>query len=103
MINKQKSIDFCKYIVETYNNKDRRIDFLIGDDFIKFFFYFNSQKTFCNAHILDELNSGLKAYDLSLMSEFYMNLNAVRHDQHDMCWTFFSYNLLGNYYVERYF
>ena len=88
MINKSKSIDFCTYIVDAYQNKDRQIDFLIGDEFIKIFFYFNSKKTFCNAHILDELNSSLKVYDLSLMSEFYMKLNAVRNEKYDMCWTF---------------
>ena len=38
MINKSKSIDFCTYIVDAYQNKDRQIDFLIGDEFIKFFF-----------------------------------------------------------------
>ena len=103
MINKDKSIDFCKKIVDIFNNKDRSINFMIGDNFIKFFFYFNSEKTFCNAHILDELNSGLKAYDLSLMSDFNMKLDSVRNEQYNMCWTFFSNNLLGNYFVERYF
>ena len=104
MISKWKAIAFCESIVNKYTSQDKQIDYLIGDEFIKFFFYFKSANPFCNANVIDDLNSALKSYDLHPMCDFYMKLGSIKNsNKYDMCWTFFSYNLLGNYYVQRYF
>ena len=87
---KKNEIAFCRYITTIYNNDNRKIDFLIGDNYIKLFFCFNYQIPFDTTYIIDELNCGLKVFKLKRMCDFYMRLNKVE-ESHDfnMCWKFF--------------
>ena len=102
MISKINAIAFCESIIGKYKTEERHIDYLIGNEIIKFFFYFKSTDPFCNATVIDDLNTALRKYDLNVMCDFYMKLDIVRHsDKYDMCWTFFSYNSIGTYHVER--
>ena len=98
MTYRERAVEFCCYINSLYNDESRKIDFIIGDNYIKFFFYFNYEKPFDTTQIIDELNCGLKVYNLKQMCEFYMRLNNVECKNYNMCWTFFSYNILGRYY-----
>ena len=77
--------------------KRKKIDFLISDNYIKFFFYFNYENSFDTTNIIDELNCELKVFKLQNMCEFYMKLNNVNLPDFNMCWTFFSYNMLSRY------
>ena len=99
MTYRKNAVPFCRYITSIYNNDNRKIDFLIGDNYIKIFFNFNYQVPFDATHITDELNCGLKVFNLKIMCEFYMRLNNVESYDFHMCWTFFSYNILGKYYL----
>ena len=102
MISKINAIAFCESIIAKYKTENRNIDYLIGNEIIKFFFYFKSTDPFCNASVIDDLNSALRKYALHLMCDFYMKLDSVRDsDKYDMCWTFFLYNSIGSYHVER--
>ena len=98
MTYRECAVEFCCYINSLYNDESRKIDFIIADNYIKFFFYFNYEKPFDTTQIIDELNCGLKVYNLKQMCEFYMRLNNVECKNYNMCWTFFSYNILGRYY-----
>ena len=98
MTYREDAVAFCRYITSVHNDENKKIDFLIADSYIKLFFYFNYQKPFDTTHITDELNCGLKVFNLKTMCEFYMRLNNVETENYNMCWTFFSYNMLGNYY-----
>ena len=77
MINKLNAIGFCESIIKKYKADDRHIDYLIGHEIIKFFFYFKSTNPFCNAVIIDDLNTSLRKYDLNTLCDFYMRLNIV--------------------------
>ena len=98
MTYRERAVEFCCYINSLYNDESRKIDFIIADNYIKFFFYFNYEKPFDTTQIIDELNCGLKVYNLKQMCEFYMRLNNVECKNYNMCCTFFSYNILGRYY-----
>ena len=98
MTYRERAVEFCCYINSFYNDESRKIDFIIADNYIKFFFYFNYKKQFDITQIIDELNCGLKVYTLKTMCEFYMRLNNAECKKFNMCWTFFSYNILGRYY-----
>ena len=94
---RENAVGFCRYITTIYGNEKKKIDFLIADNYIKFFFYFNYENTFDTTNIIDELNCRLKVFKLQNMCEFYMRLNNVESHDFSMCWTFFSYNMLGRY------
>ena len=98
MTYRERAAEFCCYINSLYNDESKKIDFIIADNCIKFFFYFNYEKPFDTTQIIDELNCGLKVYKLKTMCEFYMRLNNVECKNFNVCWTFFSYNILGCYY-----
>ena len=98
MTYRENALAFCRYIANVYSNDNTKIDFLIADNYIKLFFYFNWQRPFDTGNITDELNSALKAFKLKTMCEFYMRLNNVEAEYYNMCWTFFSYDMLGKYY-----
>ena len=98
MTYRERAAEFCSYINSLYNDESKKIDFIIADNCIKFFFYFNYEKPFDTTQIIDELNCGLKVYKLKTMCEFYMRLNNVECKNFNVCWTFFSYNILGCYY-----
>ena len=57
MISKINAIAFCKSIIAKYKTEDRHIDYSIGSEIIKFFFYFKSTNPFCNAAVIDDLNT----------------------------------------------
>ena len=93
----ENAIALCRYITNIYGNEKKKIDFLISENYIKIFFYFNYQNSFDTTNIIDELNCGLKVFKLQNMCEFYMRLGNVEAPDFNMCWAFFSYNMLGRY------
>ena len=57
---RERAVEFCCYINSLYNDESKKNDFIIADNYIKFFFYFNYEKPFDTMQIIDELNCGLK-------------------------------------------
>ena len=58
------AIAFAESIIAKYKTETRTIDYMIGHEIIKFFFYFKSTDPFCNATVIDDLNTSLRKYDL---------------------------------------
>ena len=101
MTYRETAVEFCCYSNSLYSEESKKIDFIIADNYINYnfiIFYFNYEKPFDTTQIIDELNCGLKVYKLKTMCGFYMRLNNVECKNFNMCWTFFSYNILGRYY-----
>ena len=94
----ERALNFCNYIRTLYNDEKKKIDFIISQTYIKMSFYFKFEEAFNTVYIVDELNCALKVFSLNQMSEFYMKVNNVECENFNMCWSFFSYNNLGDYY-----
>ena len=76
-----------------------KIDFIISESYINFFFYFNYENTIETTYIVDELNCGIRVFNLKEMSDFYMKLNTVKNcNNFNLCWSFFSFNKLENFF-----
>ena len=94
------AVDFCCYIQHPYNEKEKaKIDFIISKSYIKFYFYFNYENSIETTAIIDELNCGIKAFNLKNMSDFYMKLDTVQNCKNfDLCRSFFSFNKLEKFF-----
>ena len=93
----ERALNFFNYIRTLYNDERKKIDFIISQTYIKMFFYFKYEESFDTVYIVDELNCALNIFNLNQMSEFYMKVNNVECENFNMCWSFFSYNNLGDY------
>ena len=94
----ERALNFCTYIRNLYSDERKKIDFIISQTYIKMFFYFKYEEAIDTVYIVDELNCALKVFKLNQMSEFYMKVNNVECENFNMCWSFFSYKNLGDYY-----
>ena len=94
----ERALNFCTYIRSLCNDERKKIDFVISGSYITFFFYFKFENSFDTTHVIDELNCGLKVFNLNEMSEFYMKLNNIECLNYNMCWSFFSYNKLEKFF-----
>ena len=94
----ERALNFCTYIRSLYSDERKKIDFIISQTYIKMFFYFKYEGAIDTVCIVDELNCALKVFKLNQMSEFYMKVNNAEGENFYMCWSFFSYNNLGDYY-----
>ena len=94
----ERALNLCTYIRSLYSDERKKIDFIISQTYIKMFFYFKYEEAIDTVYIVDELNCALKVFKLNQMSEFYMKVNNAECENFNMCWSFFSYNNLGDYY-----
>ena len=101
MIKKVNATVFCESYINKYKGR-AHIDYLICGDSIKIFFYFRSNTTECHTHLAADLNNSLMTYDLQTMCDFYMKLIPVKNcTKYDLCWVFLSFDVAGDYYVQR--
>ena len=106
MIDKVKAVAFCENCINMYK-RHAHIDYLVCGDSIKIFFYFksnNSTEQQQYGDLVEDLNSSLISFKFMTMCDFYMKLIPVKRCiEYDLFWVFLSFDVAGDYYVQKHF
>ena len=91
----EKALSFCHYIVLLYEEDPIKVKFSVSRNEIKFFLYYNPT-TFENVdEFNDEINAGLRSYDLLRegMGDFYSRISKIEGClNYKYCWEYISLN-----------
>ena len=86
MNSRMGEVRYCSYFQSLFNERNVcRVDFIISQNYIKFFFYCNYQYNIDTCNILENLNGGLIAFNIKCASEFYIRLRPAKYFNFDMC------------------
>ena len=103
MIKIKEAAALCENFINKYKGR-AHIDYLICGDSIKFFFYFKSNDSEQYGDLVEDLDTSLMSFKLETMCDSYMKLIPVKNcTKYDLCWVFLSFDVAGDYYVQRHF